>query len=116
MIEIHVTGPTLEALAVDIDRIDLIDAALTPWMVARLKEKGYSVQIPRQWENIKTFCERLGIHRQTFTRCLGYVGCPEVHLEWSKNRKNIIAIASNDLFDAFCKAGQGTTKKRQASP
>ena len=102
MIDLHISARTLEELNVTVDRFDLMEAALIPWMIERLEERGYMVHVPHVREKPTQIMNRLGISNRRLHHALNSTFRPEVKVKRGETGR-IIWIASNAAFDAFCK-------------
>ena len=74
---------------------------LEKWAIAHLKERGFSVRAPDQWETAGEFCRRLQIHNETLRRNAERSDKPHVVIQRGAVSGKIVAILSNPDFDAF---------------
>lgn len=78
-------------------------------MVEILRGENWILTRQREWETPPEFLGRLGICHQTLLRKLADRRCPFVDLIRARGKKGRIKfIASNDLFDQFCREGKDT--------
>lgn len=80
----------------------LTSEALNQAMIEYLREQGYFIEYPRDWEPVGRFCERIGITVKSLGEQVRHPAAPSVDLQRGPS-KRLIAIASNSRFEAFCR-------------
>lgn len=118
---IHLTmnGLTLEQIFQMAQNPDLAPVVqpIINAMTAGLRNAGYVVCLPRDWESPGTFCDRLGICRSTLIRKLRDPRCPHADLQRANHGKGRLKlIASNPVFEAFVLDGKPTAHDSTAAP
>lgn len=80
----------------------LSSEALNEAMIKYLREQGYFIELPRDWEPVGVFCARVGITVKSLGEQLNHRCSPDVDIQRGR-RNRLIAIASNSRFEAFCR-------------
>lgn len=78
-----------------------------------LGREGYLVSKKVAWEKIGAFRKRMNLAHDALHRILASRNCPPVELERGNARKQLLAINSNPIFEAFVVALRG---KKPARP
>jgi hypothetical protein len=71
-------------------------------LIEYLREQGYFIERPRDWEPTWQFCGRIGITVKSLGEQLRHPSAPGVDVQRGPS-KRLIAIASNSRFEAFCR-------------
>jgi hypothetical protein len=80
----------------------LTSEGLNQAMIDYLREQGYFVEFPRNWETAADFCRRVGITRKSLGEQFQHRSAPKVDVQRGPTGR-LIAIASNTRFEAFCR-------------
>jgi hypothetical protein len=74
-----------------------------------LGREGYFVSKKVAWEKNGDFRRRMNLNHEAFRKILDSPVCPPVELHRGNGRKQILAINSNPVFEAFVVAIRGKT-------
>ena len=78
----------------------LLQDQLLAEMTRILREQGYAVEIPQQWETPRELSARLGIHIGTFSRKISLGACPKPYAV-IRDKRGITSLRSHSVLDAF---------------
>ena len=75
-------------------------------------EEGYFVSKKVEWEKIGSFRKRMKLAHEALHKILASPQCPPVELHRGSARKQLLAINSNPVFEAFVVALRGKKPER----